>query len=283
MLEIGQISKFIVEQDTGSGFYIKDVETDKEVYMPSFMAPMQVSIGDEVDAFVYLDNKGHLIASADLPFACVGEYALLEVVEVQEFGAFFDWGLDKDLLVPGNEQKIKVQKGEFHIVRICLEQGTDRVYGTTKLGKYIEDSSDDLLMNDKVSIKVAQKTELGYRVIVNKTHIGMIYHNEIFETVIIGEIYNAVVKSMRFDGLVDVALQIQGIKNLDEATGKVMDLLRKYNGKCYLNDKSSPAEIKTELGMSKKTFKSAIGMLYKRKRILISKDGIEIVKKKNNK
>jgi predicted RNA-binding protein (virulence factor B family) len=280
VLEIGQISKFTVEQDTGSGFYIKEIESEKEVYMPSFMAPVDVKVNDELEAFVYLDNKGHMIASADLPPACVGEYALLEVAEVQEFGAFFDWGLDKDLLVPGNEQKVKVQLGESHIVRICLEEGADRVYGTTKLGRYIEDSDSDLLMNDKVKMVAAQKTELGYRMIINKTHIGMIYHNEIFGAVVIGEEYDGVVKSVRFDGLVDAALQIQGIKNLDAATFKIMDMLKKYNGKCYLNDKSSPDEIKSELGMSKKTFKSAIGMLYRMKKIVIAKDGISIVKKK---
>lgn len=279
MDNIGIISKYKIIEKTESGFFIKADSSDENIFMPQYMAPIESEVGMELEAFVYLDNKGKKIASSELPSAVPGEFAYLEVVEVQEFGAFFDWGIDKDLLVPGNEQKIKVSLGEKYIVRICLEEGTKRVFGTTKLGKYIEESEIDLLISDKVKFQVANRTDLGFRVIINKKYIGMIYHNEIFESIVEGEFYSGVVKNVRIDGLVDLALQVQGIKNLDAATEKIIGLLRKRKGMVELHDKSSPDDIKRELGMSKKTFKNAIGMLYKKKRIIINKDSIELTKK----
>lgn len=215
-----------------------------------------------------------MIATSQIPYACVGEYAFLRVLDVEDFGAFFDWGIEKDLLVPGNEQKIKVRKHEQHLVRVCLEEETNRVYGTTKLGKYIESSEFDFAETDQVGLVPVQKTDLGYKIIINKKFIGMIYDNEIFTNIELGKAYEGVVKKIREDGLVDVALQVQGIKNLDEAKVKILEFLKESGGKSPLNDKSSPEQIKSTLAMSKKTFKSAIGMLYKDRKIQINKDGI---------
>lgn len=273
---IGRVNNFTVSRETKSGFYIIG-DDDQEVFLPPSLGPLKLKIGQELDAFVYLDTQGDLIATTDIPYAQVGEYALLRAIDTQDFGAFFDWGIDKDLLVPGNEQKVKVSKFEDHIVRICIEEGTDRVYGTTKLGKYIEASEYDFKEKDTVSLVPARETELGYRCIINKKFIGMIYHNEIFEPIKIGETYQAVVKKLRPDGLVDVSLQAQGFQRVDKASQDILEMLERNGGKSDLHDKSSPDEIRQVLNMSKKTFKNAIGILYKERKIVINKDGIEQV------
>ena len=280
MIEIGQVNTLIVIRETGSGYYLKSQETNDEVFLPGSMAPSDIRLEQEINVFAYLDPNNQLLATTQIPNAVVGEFAVMEVVEVQEFGAFFDWGIDKDLLVPGNEQKVKVRVNESHLVRICLEEGTDRIYGTTKLGKYIEDASFDIFDGDKVKIVPVKETDLGFKVIINKKFIGLIYHTEIFKRLTIGEQYDGYVKKVRIDGLVDCALQIQGIKNLDTSTIRIMEYLVKCGGSSELHDKSSPEAIKSHLGMSKKTFKSALGMLYKRKRIIINKNGIELNKQK---
>jgi len=279
VLEIGKVNSLEVHRETSSGFYLKVPESFGDVFLPPSMAPEFTKVGDTVDVFIYPDSKDSLIATTRLPIAQVGEYALLECIDVQEFGAFFDLGIEKDLLVPGNEQKHKVELHNEYLVRICLDE-TDRVFGTTKISNYILDSQLDIAVGDKVSMVPAERTDMGYRVILNKKFIGMIYNSEIFKPVKIGVEVTGFVKKLREDGLVDCALQIQGIKNLDHSTIKIMGMLIKGGGKSTLNDKSSPDDIKFALGMSKKTFKNAIGMLYKKKKILISKDGIELVKNK---
>ncbi len=278
MIEIGKVNNLTVNRETKSGFYLKDLESDEEVFMPPSMAPIKMSIGQELKAFVYLDTRGSLVATEQIPFAQVGEYALMSAIDITDFGAFFDWGIEKDLLVPGKEQKVEIKSYEDHIVRVCLEEETNRVYGTTKLGKYIEASDFDVCDNDKVKIVPVVKNDLGYRVIINKKFIGMIYDNEIFTPIQIGKTYDGVVKKIRTDCLIDAALQTQGILNVVEAKVKILELLGQYEGKLILNDKSSPEAIKEMLGMSKKTFKNAIGMLYKERKIIIKNDGIELVK-----
>ncbi|EPZ49777.1 S1 domain protein [Bacteriovorax sp. BAL6_X] len=259
-----------------NGYTLIDEENTQEVFLPENFAPLKVDVGSKVKAFVYPDTQGELVATTELPLAVVGEYALLDAIEIQEFGAFFDWGTSKDLLVPGNEQKIKVRKFESHIVRVCKEDGTGRIFGTTKLGKYIESSDFDISIGDEVDVYLAKESELGFRVIVNKKFIGMIYKNEIFQRVSCGKYYKAFVKKLREDGLVDVALQEQGVKNLVDSKDIIIDFLERNGGSSFLNDKSSPEDIKNFLNMSKKTFKRAIGMLYKDKMITISDSGIKL-------
>jgi predicted RNA-binding protein (virulence factor B family) len=275
------MGNFIVESEATDGFYLKDTQSEDAVLLPSNFVndDLNLEVGKEIKAFVYLDSQGEMICTPHTPHAMVGEYALMSVIDNQEFGAFFDWGIAKDLLVPGNEQKVKVNLHEDHIVRVCIEEGTNRVFGTTKFGAHIENTTFDIADGDHINIVPAEKLELGFRCIIDRIYIGMIYHNEIFEHIELGQVYSGVVKKVRMDGLVDAALQIQGIKNLDQATFKILRLLESNNGKSNLHDKSSPEEIKRILGMSKKTFKNSIGMLYKKKKIIISKnEGIQLVK-----
>lgn len=276
MIEIGKINRLVVAEETSSGYFLTEKDSDEEVFMPPAMAPAIVKINQELDVFVYMDNSGSLLATSEIPDGQVGEYALLKVAEITDFGAFMDWGISKDLLVPGNEQKTKIRQYDQCIVRICIEENTNRIFGTTKLGKFIQNAEFEIKSGEQVKITVCQKTPLGYKVIINKLYIGMIYHNEIFTNVHTGQTYDGIVKKLRNDGLVDAALQAQGVDNLIDAKDKILNLLSSNNGRSPLNDKSSPVEIKKALGISKQSFKRAIGMLYKERKIIISKDGIKL-------
>ncbi len=277
MIEIGKMNQLTICDENASGYYLRSDDSDEEVFLPPALLDQEVNVGDKLDVFIYLNSTGGLIATAEQPYAEVGQYALLTAIQVQEFGAFFEWGLKKDLLVPGNEQKVRVKMNEQHLVRICLEEDTNRIFGTTKIAQFIEDSEFDINEADKVTIVPVQDDELGFRCIVNKKYIGMIYHNEVFSKITLNREIPAVVKKIRVDGLVDLALQTQGINNLVEAKDIIIDMLEKRGGKSHLHDKSDPQEIRKILGMSKQTFKNSIGMLYKERKIIIKKDGIELV------
>lgn len=276
MIEVGKINELEVTKENSSGYYLKAEDSEELAFMPPSIGPKDVEIGQVLKVFVYLDTSDCLLATTNFPNAIVGEYALMKVVDLQHFGAFLDWGITKDLLVPDTEQKEPIKRGESHIVRVCIDDRTERIFGTTKLGKFIQASEFDFKETDEVEIIPALKEELGYRVIINKRFIGMIYHNEIFKEVIIGEPIKAVVKKFREDGLVDLALQTQGVQNLIDSKDIILDYLAKNEGKSPLHDKSDPQLIRQTLGMSKQTFKNTIGMLYRDRKIVIKKDGIEL-------
>lgn len=277
LIEVGQINELIVYKKEPKGFILNDPLSDDTAFLPNHAEEMKLSIDHRVEVFVYLDNENNLIASRTKPYALVGEYALMTAVESLRIGAFFDWGIRKDLFVPDNEQRDRIYEGDQLILRVCLDDRTEKVYGTTKIGKYIKASQFDIKEGDKVSIIPAKKEELGYRSIINKKFIGMIYYNEIFKDIKIGEPLEGVVKKLREDGLVDAALQTQGFQNLVNSKDKILAYLQENGGDSHLHDKSSPQEIRDILGMSKQTFKNTIGMLYRERKIIITKTGIKLV------
>ena len=278
MADIGKINELKVYRENASGYYLEADGFDEDIFMPPALGPLKVAVGDVLKVFLYLDKSDSIIATTSLPVASLGEFGLMEVVQTQTYGAFLDWGIDKDLFVPDTEQRERLRLGELHVIRVCQDEQTERLYGTTKINKYIQATEFDIADGDKVELVPAIKEQLGYRCIINKKYIGMIYHNEIFEDLIIGIPRQGVVKKIREDGLVDAALQVQGIKNLVSSKDKILGYLEAQGGKSPLNDKSKPEDIKAALGMSKKTFKSTIGMLYKERKILISPQGIELKK-----
>ena len=279
MIEVGRTQKLKVLNRTALGFELSDLQDSECVLLPAAHISRDLESGDEINAFVYIDTTSREKTATLLePVAKVGEFAFLRVKEIHEFGSFLNWGIEKDLLVPGNEQKEKFGSHGRKLVRICMEEETQRIFGTTKFGKYIEAQIMSLDEGDRVTITPTEKTKLGYRVIVESKYLGMLYHNEVFEDIELGESYYAVVKTIRDDGLIDVALQIQGVNNLYQNQEKILNFLERNNGQSHLNDKSSPEEIKRLLGMSKKTFKSVIGMLYKNRKISIIKgEGIKLL------
>ncbi len=282
MINIGKMNNLTVKRETSSGYYLSNEEGIEEVFLPPALAPEDIEIGQKLEVFIYIDTKDNLIATSEIPYAVVGEYALLDLLDVVDFGAFFDLGIEKDLLVPANEQKIKIRQRDrgSYLVRICKEAGTDRVFGTTKFGKYLETCEFDISVGDKVEVVPVDTSELGYRVIINRKYLGLIYKNEIFSPIKIKEIYDGHVKNIRPDGFVDISLQRLGIKNLDDSKKVILDHLFKSGGRTHLHDKCSPEEIRRILGMSKKTFKNALGMLYKDKMVRLHKDGTELLHKK---
>jgi uncharacterized protein len=277
LIELGQMNELIVHKEDQKGFILNDPISDDTAFLPPISDKIEINIDDRISVFVYLDNDNNMIASIERPYATVGEYALLTAVESLRIGAFFDWGISKDLFVPDNEQRERIYEGDQIIIRACLDERTEKVYGTTKIGKYIKASQFDIKEGDKVSIIPARKEELGYRSIINKKYIGMIYYNEIFKSIKIGEKLQGVVKKIREDGLVDTSLQTQGFQNLVDSKDKILAYLKEGGGESHLHDKSSPQEIKEILGMSKQTFKNTIGMLYRDRKIIITKAGIKLV------
>lgn len=281
LIDIGQINHLEVHRKFKSNYLLRAPDFDVDVTLPAEEVENELEVGDKVKAFVYVDNKDEPVASMKLPFAMVDQYFVAKVVETHQFGAFVNWGITKDLLVPDTEQKERMGQDRYYIVRVCLDERTNKIYGTTKIGKYIQDSKFDIKVKDKVKVIPAKKEELGYRCLINGKFIGMIYYNEIFQNIEMGTELKGIVKKLRPDGLVDVSLQKLGIGNLENAQDVIINYLSKNGGKSKLHDKSSPDEIAQALNMSKKSFKSAIGMLYKQKRILIHKDGIELNLKSN--
>lgn len=287
-MEIGKIREFKVVSATDSGHFIRllgsEDESPEDIFMPHLRnnksLSLELSIDQTIDAFVYQDEEGKMSASLLLPYAEVEEFAILRVVDTQEFGAFLDWGLEKDLFVPSKKQKTPMSRNELHLVRVCFDADSGKLYGTTKYESILETLDYYFQEGDKVEVIPAEEHDLGFRCIINRKFIGMIYHNEIFTDIELDKECDGYVKKIREDGLIDVALQIQGIKNLDASQTKIIKMLETSGGISKLHDKSSPEDIKQALGMSKKSFKNAIGMLYKAKKIIIKKDGIELTKGK---
>lgn len=277
MLKIGKINELTTLETCGEGHYLKAEGSDVKILLPEAYGPKDLEIGQKLQAFLYYEDDQLLIATTQIPNALVGEYALMDVVDVKQFGAFFDWNHDKDLLVPVTEQRIPIGRHESHIVRVCIDERTNKVFGTTKINKYIQEADFDIDEGDKVKLVPVTDEELGYRCIINRKYIGMIYHNEIFQSIETGKPLEGIVKKIREDGLVDVALQAQGFKNLVNAQDKIMAYLQQNEGKSPLHDKSSPDDIRATLNMSKQTFKNTIGILYRSQKIMIKKDGIELV------
>ena len=275
MIEIGKKTALMVANETKSGFTLQSEDGD-EVFLPGSMAPRDLAVGQSLVVFVYTDTQGSRIATPEIPLAEVDSFAYLRVKDVTDFGAFFDWGISKDLLVPGNQQKVKVQLGEYHLVRICLEPETGRLFGTTKIGAYTETSDVDLKEKDIVDILPFKKTSLGIQVLIEEKYMGMLYHNEVFSKITLGTKTKGIIKKVRTDGLVDVSLQAQGMKNLRDSSKTILQALEKYNGTLPLTDKSDPRDIKYFLGMSKQTFKRAVGMLYREKKVFLKKASIEL-------
>ena len=279
MIKIGQYSTLEVVKTLSFGAYL-DAGAYGEVLLPKRYVPHGLEAGDELEVFLYCDSEDRVIATTEKPFATLGEIVGLVVKDVAVNGAYMDWGLMKDLFVPFREQDEKMQVGKVYIVKILLDEATDRIYATSKIAKYLSETADDELNeNDEVKILVWKQTDLGYKLIVNDLYIGLIFKNEIFQPIKTGQILRGYVKQIREDGKMDIALQKQGYRNqIPDATDIILKKLKETNGYLSLTDNSSPDEIYASLGMSKKAFKRAIGSLYKLRKVVLEEKGIKLVK-----
>jgi uncharacterized protein len=278
LIEIGKNQMLKVEQSDRSGYYLICPD-NYEVFLPGSLAPNDLKTGDQLEVFVFVDNKGDEIATAQLPYAQIDQFACLMVQDITKHGAFMDIGLPKDLLVPTRLQKNEMRPGEIHLVRILLDDSNNRLFGTTKFGPYIQSAENQLRPKQTITIVPYFETPLGFKVLVDKQYLGLVYHNEIFEPVVIGQEYQGSVKQVREDGNVDALLRKTGLQGQTEISDKILEILKNKNGKLMLWDKSPPEQIKKELGISKKAFKSAIGILYKKRLIKLENGYIELIDK----
>ncbi len=274
MKELGKISHLPISRFTANGAYLT-LSNGKEVLLPNNYLQGDEKEGDEKTVFIYTDSEDRPVAITDRPIALLDEFAVMKAKSTTSIGAYMDWGLPKDLFVPKSEMGKPIQEGEKYLVMVCVDYKTDRLIGVSKYQDFILRDTETLTEGQEVEICVFEETELGFKVLINDNYEGLIYENEIFEPLQVGDKRRAFIKKKRDDGKLDVQLNPIGRQKYEEGAEKILETL-KVKKFLPLHDKSSPEEIKKTLGMSKKHFKQSIGQLYKSKRILLHNDGIEL-------
>lgn len=274
MNELGKISLLPINRFTDSGAYVA-TESGEEVLVPNRYLTGNEREGDVLSVFIYTDSEDRPVAVTDVPKACLDEWAVMEVKELTSFGAFVDWGLPKDLFVPKAEIGKNMQVGEKYLIRVCADYRTNRLIGSSKYRDFIYPAPKDYEPGQEVSGLIFEKTDLGYKVLLENRYEGLIFGNEVFQPLRLGERRRLFVKKQRDDGKIDLQLQPPGRAKYEEGAEKILYILRE-KGFLPLHDKSDPEEIKEVLGMSKKHFKQCIGQLYKAKEIVILEDGIKL-------
>lgn len=277
MVQIGKYNTLRVVKDLDFGVYL-DGGDDLEILLPARYVPKNIKPGDEVEVFIYHDNEGRLIATTARPHAIVGEFKFMEVKSVNEIGAFLDWGIMKDLLVPFKEQKMAMQEGRWYLVYVRLDHVSQRIMASARIDKFLNNTPPLYEVNEEVNVLIAEETEIGYKVIINNSHWGLIYRNEVFQRLEKGEELKAYIKAIREDEKIDVSLTRLGYEKVDGIAGIILDSLEAQGGFLAVHDKSEPELIYSLFRCSKKSFKQAIGGLYKQKRITIENDGIRLIK-----
>ena len=296
---LGQKNRLKAAWKVDFGMYLEGDDEGK-ILLPTRYVPEDLEVGDEIDVFVYLDNEERRVATTLEPKAMVGDFAYLEVAWVNEFGAFLDWGLMKDLFCPFREQKKRMEAGRSYIVHVHLDEESYRIMASAKIEKWLENDKlakgeveisspsgslstvedegrGPLSVGQKVSALIWQKTDLGFKAIIDNKYGALLYDSQLFREIHTGDKVEAYITKIRPDGKIDIALQQNGRQHTEDFAEKLLHYLQYRGGRCRLGDKSSAEEIKEQFGVSKKTYKRAIGDLYKRRLITISEDGIELV------
>lgn len=275
MIELGRINNLEILRDTSVGLFLGD-EEGNDVLLPNKYVPTGYEIGQKIKVFCYLDYDERPVATTLEPDIMLGEFRLLQVAEVNEFGAFMEWGLEKHLLVPFREQRVKMKEGQWYVVHCYLDERSGRLVASNKLDKFLSNDTVDLKEWEQVDLVVTRQTDLGWEVIVNERHKGLVYFNEVFKPINIGDVIPGCVKTIRKDNKLDISLQPLGAKVLEPAAKKIYEVLVENGGFLGLHDKSAPEEIRDVFQMSKKTFKKGLGTLYKVRKIKIESDGITL-------
>lgn len=274
MLQIGTYHTLKIARDTKVGLFL--VNENDEVLLPKKYVPADFHIGDDITVFVYLDHEERPVATTLKPYITLNQFAVLKVNYTNKFGAFLDWGLEKDLFVPFKEQARPMEKDKRYVVYLYEDEKTNRLVASSKINQFLEQETIDLEKNQEVDVMVSHITDVGINVIINGKYRGLAYKNEVFETVSPGYKTKAYIKLVRPDGKIDVSFQKLGVEVIDASAQSVLQALQQNNGFLALNDDSHPEEIKSVLKMSKKSFKKAIGSLYKQKLISIKENGIQL-------
>ncbi|MCR9939579.1 CvfB family protein [Vibrio owensii] len=276
MIKIGQINSLEVTKTADFGVFL-DGDDYGSVMLPNKYVPEGTNVGDHIDVFLYFDSESQLAATIDKPIAQVGEWGLMQVEGVSSTGAFVNWGIkEKDLLIPFSEQRARFTAGQNILVYVYTDKASGRIVGTTKFNKWLDKTPANYQVNEEVNLIIAERSQLGYKAIVNGEHWGMIFPSDVFGKLFIGKKLKGYIKQIREDGKIDLALQKVGVAKMDDLSSKIVELLEKKGGFLPLNDKSSPEAIFDAFRTSKGTFKKTIGGLYKAGKIVIEKDGIRL-------
>jgi predicted RNA-binding protein (virulence factor B family) len=273
MAQLGKINQLKIARKVDFGVYL-DGENLGEILMPKRYVPDGSKIGDTVSVMVYLDGEERLVATTDIPYAQVGQVAFLRVVSVEQIGAFCDWGLLKQLLVPFSEQKIKMEVGKSYVVYVYIDHITQRITGTMKLEKFLNQTDPTYDVNAEVDLLIWTATDIGYKAIIDNEFIGVIYKNEIHKKLSMGQQVKGYIKKVRPDGKIDLTVHKLGVEKYDIISEKILKLLDKAGGKLPYHDGTDPEVISQIFGVSKRAFKQSIGVLYKAKEIVITASGI---------
>lgn len=283
MIDIGRINTLTALRQTSVGYFLGDLSDRKtqdfsnDILLPNKYVPDTLAVDDDIDVFVYTDSEDRPIATTLTPAIQRNEFAALQVVAVTPAGAFLDWGLEKDLLVPHREQAWPMEVGNWYVVFMYLDEETNRLVASSKVNRFLDPDVLDLEVGEEVQLLAYELTDLGVNVIIENRFRGLVYKNEIFRTVRPGDPLIGYIKHIRDDGRVDVSLQRTGFENVEPNAQRIMALLKVENGFLPLTDKTPPEEIHAALEMSKKTFKKAIGTLYRERKIVIEDTGIRLV------
>ncbi|NBV36915.1 MAG: GntR family transcriptional regulator [Bacteroidetes bacterium] len=276
MIQTGLFLDLTFHHDTPQGWYLVD-EMGVEVLLPNKFCPAEAIEGDIINVFIFRDSEDRLTATTIVPMIEIGQFACLEVVSATGIGAFLDWGLEKDLFVPFKEQHRKLVEGEHTVAYLYRDEVTDRLLASTKISKWLEKTEVNLLYNTPVDLLCFEETEIGFRVIINQKHQGIIYKNEVFQRIEIGDQLKGYVRLVRENGHVDVSLTPMGHKKVGTLSETLLEAISSAGGFLPLHDKSDANLIQSKLGMSKKAFKQTVGVLYKAKEIIIEENGIRKV------
>ena len=275
-IELGKFNQLEVVKEVDFGVYLDGGE-EGEILLPTRYVPEDCKIGDILNVFLYLDMDERLIATTLTPFVQVGQFACLEVSWVNQYGAFLNWGLMKDLFVPFREQKMKMQVGRKYVVHAHLDEESYRIVASAKVERYLSKEKPEYTAGEEVNILIWQKTVLGFKAIIDNKYSGLLYENEIFSSIETGMEMKAFVKQVRGDGKVDLILQKPGFEKVDDFAKTLLDYIKEQGGRIHLNDKSPAEDIYDTFGVSKKTFKKGVGDLYKKRLITLHEDGIALV------
>jgi len=278
MTEIGRINKLTVKRMRDYGVHL-DGGASGDILLPKKYVPKKCRPGDEIEVFVYADKEAHLRATTQKPHATVGQFAELRVVANGTSGAYLDWGMEKDLLVPKREQQTKMEEGKSYIVFVFLDKKTNRITASSRLDKFLDLQSPNYEAGEAVDLFVCDKTDLGYKVVVNNSHWGMVYKNEVFQKLHVGQQLKGYIKLIREDLKIDVCLQPSGYQKVDDISQNILKTIKALGGSIAVTDKSPPEDIYSLFGVSKKTFKKAIGTLYKKRLIAIDTNSIKLTRK----
>ena len=282
MINLGQYNELLALRKEDPGVFLvhpSEAEMGQEaqtVLLPNAYVPNGLELGTLLEVFVYLDSEDRIIATKLKPQACVGDFAFLEVKEVNQVGAFLDWGLAKDLLVPYQHQAQQMHEGMSYLVYVKLDEKSNRIIASSKVNQYLNNDHLEVEQGQEVELIVVNQTDLGYNLIVEGKHRGLVFKDSVFQELVPGQVLSGFVKQIRPDQKIDIVLQQAGVSSFEPNAQKIITYLQDNKGFSALGDKSDPELIYAELGISKKSFKKALGLLYKQKQISIENDGIRL-------